>query len=96
MKRFKERWIRFKLFLQGKKSYFVEVIGVKEDIDYTFHIVMTLRGYPRLTDLVKNINDEGYAWYIQTIHRIDNIDAIYLDEYLDSKKSSSKPTDSVL
>lgn len=91
MTRHKERWIRFKLFLQGKKSYLVEIIGVKEDIDYTFHVVMTLRGYPRLTELVKSLS-EDYAWYIQCIHRIDNIDAIYLDEYLESVKKGEVKT----
>ncbi len=89
MGRFKRAWIRFRLWLGGKKSYLIEVIGVKEDIDYTFHVVMTLRGYPRITELAKEL-DQNYAWSIQSICRIDNIDAIYLDEYLDSRKEATK------
>lgn len=89
MGRFKRAWIRFRLWLGGKKSYLIEVIGVKEDIDYTFHVVMTLRGCPRITELAKEL-DQNYAWSIQSIHRIDNIDAIYLDEYLESRKEAAK------
>ena len=89
MSRFKRAWIRFRLWIGGKKSYLIEIIGVKEDIDYTFHVVMTLRGYPRITELAKEL-DQNYAWSIQSIYRIDNIDAIYLDEYLESKKEATK------